>query len=634
MASSKEILNTLLDNGSVVPQEWIDSAYGMRGLTDELAEKAFLDRYGNIYPFVDADKILTPTLPSVSNVVEMLGIQDEVKSKSNPNPRKKEQVFIEDFPKKVKDWKEKTLKNSVYGKKGWETVKKIWQQAAHEQMLSNIAKARKDAVNDGLYAWYASLMWPRAWERLENTGDFKAKDMLMDIGGNALMSIPGAGVTGLLGKAGARVAPKAVAYFSGPGRNIFEGALKGAGRMSGNILGNAFAPFGQEAMDAALYDDSDEGMEHRADFSLGDAAIGTAINQGVNRGLMRMVGPLIDRYSAGGMARGGMLKARQFLENLGQSFRTKGDKFAEGVKANLSKPVAEAGELTSGGISAARRGVTPTVETITNEERQKAVIEQAVLDAIKRGEIKMLPEDLATGGVQSDIKAELYQQILDEMQKKGPNYDYGPEMATKLSKLFNEEGVGARVGDVFDIPENIAIDLSKTTGRDVGDNVMKAVLDENAVEEAIKRNPYDFVNYATWYGDKAGGATKSERILNLLNQALPAWGVNQLGTESASDALLSQTPAIKKALKEESEKTHQAPVKRKIASEILSMVSDPGDLTAEDQLYLKAIQDNPSVMTYGMPDPDENTKFKMWLLDRGNELLRGTSVFRPSFRAE
>ena len=358
MASSKEVLKEWLKQGNYLDDNSvIDSLYNMKAPTDELAEQRFLDMYGNAAPFDKADRIEEPTIPSMSNVIGILGL-DSLNNPVGKDARTKEQKFIEDFPKKTDRWKKKITNNNVYGERGWGTVKEIWKQAILDRMQADIAKARKEATDDGLYAKYASIMFPRSVEHIANTGDFSAKDILADLGENLAMAVPGSVFTGIAGKWLANVAPKAVKYFSAPSSNIVDGAVKGAGRIAGNLFGNAVVPVGAEAMDAAIYDDDDEGMEQRADFSAGDAAIGTAINQGVNRGLMRMAGPLIDRFSSGGLARGGMLKARQFLENLGQSFRQKGDDYAADVARRVGTPViAEAGEITPQGLRSVVHGV-------------------------------------------------------------------------------------------------------------------------------------------------------------------------------------------------------------------------------------------------------------------------------------
>lgn len=626
MASSKEVLKDWLKQGNYLDDSSvIDSLYNMNAPTDELAEQRFLDMYGNVEPFDKADRIEEPTIPSMDNVIAIIGLSDD--PKENKNPRTKEQKFIEDFPKKQADWKKKIVKNPVYGERGWETVKEIWKQAENQKMLADIAKARYDAVNDGtLSGFITRMVFPRATEHIANTGDFTTKDILADIAENAAMSIPGAAFTGLAGRGLARVAPRVVNWASKPAPGVVSSTLKGAGNMAGNIFGNAVVPFAAEGMDAAIYGDDDEGMEQRADFSLGDAVVGTAINQGVNRGIMRMAGPMIDRFSNGGLARGGMLKARQFLENLGQSFGKKGDDFANSVAVRLDSPVANAGEITEDAIQAARRGnaTDPAIAGITRDEMKKAVVDQAVLDAIKTGDITLKGKG-EINQVVSELKKDADNRSLDNLLN-------GQRVDEAVDALSIYNGGGIPVEKIFNIPEKITI-YGKPSDRT--SMFLRNAIDEKQIAETMARNPDAFINYATWHGQGPSSATVSDKVLNTLNQAVPAWGVNKYGSEGDATMLLSPFPATKKAIDESRKEVHEAPMKRKMtkgAADILKVVSDNGQLTEQDRKFLNAIAKNPDILKFGYPE--DSTAFKLWLIERGNSLLQGTSAFRPTFEAE
>ena len=623
MASSKEVLKEWLKQGNYLDDNSvIDSLYNMKAPTDELAEQRFLDMYGNAAPFDKADRIEEPTIPSMSNVIGILGL-DSLSNPVGKDARTKERKFIEDFPKKTDRWKKKITNNNVYGERGWETVKEIWKQATRDRMQADIAKARKEATDDGLYAKYASIMFPRAVEHIANTGDFSAKDILADLGENLAMTIPGSVFTGIAGKGIAKVAPKAVKYFSAPSSNIVEGAVKGAGRMAGNLFGNAVVPVGAEAMDAAIYDDDDEGMEQRADFSSGDAAIGTAINQGVNRGLMRMAGPIIDRFSSGGLARGGMLKARQFLENLGQSFRQKGDDYAADVARRVGTPViAEAGEITPQGLRSVVHGGSDIMsEGQSRQALEQALGEQAVLKAIDRGELTFQPKIAQSAsnwikgqGTSAELKKASTE--LDDAIKNGATQELITEAAmnTAIADAVSDKGTATPIRFLFSYPPY---------GIRGGDVPLTA----DVLKKVIEKNPAPIINYAAWHGN--GGAGKADRILNTLNQAIPAWAVNKYGSEGDADMLLSPAPSLKDALKESRQEVQDAPKKRKATADVLRIVSEGDSLTADDRKYLDAIAKNPDIMKIGYKDDPGG--FRLWLLERGNRLLQGTSVYRPTF---
>lgn len=654
MASAKEILNNWRDAGYVVPEEYVDSVYNMKALTDELAEKKFLDKYGSDMMFKNVDRVAEPTIPSMSGIIGVLGLADD--PKDGDGARTKEQKFIEDFPKKLAEWKKKIEKNPVYGKRGWETVKKIWQQASNQKMLSDIDKARYDAVNDGTISGFATrTLLPRVTEHIASTGDFTTKDILADIAENAAMAVPGGAFTGIAGKGLAKVAPRAVRYFSGPGKNIFEGAAKGAGRMAGNIYGNAVVPFAAEIMDAALYGDDDEGMEQRSDFSLGDAIVGTAINQGVNRGLMRMAGPMVDRFSQGGLARGGMLKARQFLEQLGVPFSKRGDDFAQDVAERVANPnIVEKGAATNEGIKYVTRGgdnLAPGAQS--QDALEQAVQARAVLDALNSGEINFDPkraQKTANDAWKNYVKA---QQANAENAQK-----FAKAQAREAQKTLDEfVNDGSKAADAMETElvfrsmdaDQIASDaadnlarakaLSGTTkAADVEDmffykNPEGVVYpSRETVRKVVEGNPADVVNYAAWHGKGDGAVGRKDRILNATNQDVPAWVINKYGTEGDATMLMAPFPETKKAIDENRQEVHEAPKKRKkaaAAADILKGMSIDEELTAQDRKFLSAIEKNPDILKFGYKE-DPNA-FRLWLLEKGNDLLQNYPAFRPTF---
>lgn len=625
MATAKELLEKAIDAGAWVPDSVI-SDYEAPALTDELAAKAFGDKYAGMSWAEGADSIEDPTIPSMANVIGILGIEDDPKEAKDA--RTKEQKFIDDFPKNLDKWKKKITDNNVYGKNGWKTVRELWRQATRDRMQEDIAKARKEATDDGLYAKYASIMFPRAVEHIANTGDFSSKDILADLGENLAMNIPGGAFTGIAGKGLAKVAPKAVKYFSGRGSNVLEGAVKGAGRMSGNMFGNAVVPFGAEAMDAAIYDDDDEGMEQRADFSAGDAAIGAAINQGVNRGLLRMGGPLIDSFSPGGIAEGGTEKFRQFLENLGRSFRQKGEDYAADVARRVNVPViAEAGEITPKGLrSVIHGGSDIATEGQSRQALEQALGEQAVLKAIDRGEIKFQPK-IAQGASNRNKRLD------NSIELKENLHDL--DLATMRGDIpgMTEKGMKTAISDAVSdkVTSTPVTDMFKTEYKD-GIRGGGVPLTADMLKKVIDKNPAQIINYAAWNGKGKGTVGKADRILNVLNQAVPAWGVNKIGSESDANLILSPLPNLKEALNESRQEVHEAPKKRKAAADVLRIVSEGDSLTADDRKYLDAIAKNPDIMKFGYKDDPDG--FRLWLLERGNRLLQGTSAYRPTFPVE
>lgn len=591
MATAKEIVENAIKNGVVFPDSVV-SDLNSPAITDEMAAKLFGEKYGGM-PFAEnSDEIEDPTIPDVGSVASALGLQDDPNDVKNP--RTKEQKFVEDFPKKISKWKKKIVDNKTYGERGWETVKEIWRTATLDKMEADILKSRKEELS-GAIPMVAEILAPRTMERIENTGDWKAKDMLADIAENAAMAIPGGAFTGIAGKGLAKIAPKVVRYFAAPGENIAEGVLKGAGRMAGNIFGNAVVPFASEGMDAAIYGDGDDGLEDRADFSSGDAAIGTAINQGVNRGIMRMAGPMLDRFTNGGLARGGMMKVRDFLENLGLPFSKRGDDFADAARLGVDAPIRSAGEVLDGDIEKAAKGASAEAGVQAEKARQE-IAEKEIVDAIDRGEIRLVPKSQWTAK-STDTKAGDF--IEKEMAKRANGY-------TRYD-----------VDDIFDVSDYLA--------KEPGNR-----LSEETLRGAIRTRFPEAYNYAIWHGSQNPSA--STRILNAINQGAPAWVVNKYGSESDADLLLANMPKVKAELNKARDEAHSAPKKRKASRDVLSIASNVEDLDDRDRKYIKAIAENPEIMTFGYPEDRDG--FNIWLLQRGNELLRGTSAYRPTFSVE
>lgn len=680
MANSKQVLEKLQKDKVIIPEELIDSAYGMKGLTDELAEKRFLDKYGNSALLSEVDPIEEPLLPTLKKIASILE-EDDPKGEGSKTAVDK---FIENFPKKRKAYEKAIKKDAKFGERGWDTVVETWKRASHDKMLEDIKKARRDATYDGLYAKFASVMWPRTVEHIANTGDYDYKDVLGDIAENLAMSVPGGIFSGIAGKGVAKVAPRVYKYFQGPGRNMLEGALKGAGRMSGNILGNAVVPFGAEAMDAAMYDDNSNGMEDRADYSVADAILGTAINQGVNRGIMRMAGPLVDRFSAGGLARGGSQKVRKVLETLGKSFKEQGDDFANNVRLTDGLNIRESGRVLPEDIKAYTRGLEST-DAISLNDADKAFIKSTILDRIDNGDItirdaktlakiseklderqhrqlekgikenadKLLKEESRKAEALARQGEALKKSSTARKQLEAATSDAERETLQKEIEKNNEVvknmidiqgNADYSIGLLKDNEALLKNRMEKNLGALGPGNVFKRTtppdaenfLSDALVYNTLGENMRDFTNYAKWHGKGAGTAGVSDHILNGLNQGLTAWGINKYGRGDHAKQLLSAAPGLKDALDETTEKVHKAPGKRKAAREVLEIVSSAGNLTPEDREFLGAIQKNPDIVTvgYGTPGSPESQRFKLWLLERGNQLLEGTSAYRPGFTVE
>ena len=342
-------------------------------------------------------------------------------------------------------------------------------------------------------------------------------------------------------------------------------------------------------------------MANRADYSVVDAGIWTAINQGVNRGIMRMAGPIMDRAFGGGMGRGGITRVRDFLENLGQPFSKKGDDFARSVMLESSAPIRNAGELLESDLERAARGASVNAAATTEAARQN-IAKRHALEAIDNGEIVAIPKSGRGAGKAAEIQEGGDVFLENEIAKKAAeNQRYGLEDILDYSGYLKAHPDGSG-------------------------------LSEKTLAATLSANLPEFYNSAIWHGAGAAKKGMADKTLNILNQAIPAWAVNKYGSDPDAGQVLAYFPETKKVLDEDRKKTHEAPKKRRASADVLKIVSDDSDLNDTDRKYLKAIAENPDIVTYGYPSDRDG--FNIWLLQRGNRLLRGTAAYRPSFVVE
>jgi hypothetical protein len=323
MAKPSEILATLREAG-LSPQ---DSAnvYALRsqldttkGITDALREKAFLDSFGDDVPVYIEDAEVEAPLPTFSTILSKLKIEND--DKNMKGGRSAIEKFIEDFPQKQKAWKKAIEGDPAFGERGWEFVKDAWKQASNDKMRADIETERKKALKgDDLVEkagmFLTKFFRPRAYEAWERGEDPTIKDQVGDFVESGLMAIPSGQYVGKASRILSKI-PKAGQYA--------QKAL--ANKAVGTVLGNAFAPFASEAMDAAMRGEDDPNTQ-RQDFSVGDALMGLATNLGVGFSLARFGGGAgrvatgeLTRSSQGGVSG----KARELVTNIGKSRAERG----------------------------------------------------------------------------------------------------------------------------------------------------------------------------------------------------------------------------------------------------------------------------------------------------------------------
>lgn len=316
MASVKEILNNRIASGEVIPDvDLVVKDYPAE--TDQIAFANIAEAFPDDFPDADVPKELT--FPSVSVIAkDVLGLKDDPKNMKGA--RTAEQKFIEDFPKKVNQFKKEVEGNEVFGKRGWATVKKVWQSALNDATEEQIRKDRKILAGEDIDGTMGALaraggfaskiFTPRQREALIEGRDPTWKDYVGDAIENGLMTVPTGGIVGAIGKTG-KYASKVL-----------------ANPVISNVVGNSAAPILTEAADAAMRGDNDPNTE-RSDFSLGDALWGAATNMGVKFGLLRggansarLLNQQLRRSAGGGDSP--MMKIAKILESADKTAAERG----------------------------------------------------------------------------------------------------------------------------------------------------------------------------------------------------------------------------------------------------------------------------------------------------------------------
>lgn len=512
--------------------------------TDELAADSLIAQFPNQFEGVKAagNKAVLPDLSTAASLVGLVDV------KGGPT---KEEQFIEQFPKKQKEWKDDIVADERLGKRGWKSIYETWKAASVSKMMRDIDDERKKAVDgEGWQKAGATLMkifTPRRYEAIVRGDDPSFTDTAGDIVENAAYMIPGA----TFGK-------------------IISGANKAANAAKFG-LGIASAPAIAEFFDATTRGDDDPNADRR-NFSWGDVLMGAATNAAVNRGIVRAMGGLYN--TALGTAQGGVRgKIRNFVDNIGKSSYQQG-------KDALAKAA-----------------------------------EDAKLPRVGEGQIS--PEILngGVGGVRS---------IGDAAGKQAEDFVKFSQIVDNLNYMPKMKK-GANINDVVDY-------LAETP-------------EAKSLVQRVLEGPYakDAMNLLR--GNKL---TPREKFDDIAQQALGTYVVNKYGSRRDADVMTRVLGGAASGLfsmageevdprfvqnftRQEHEDFENEENRKKVEKAIKGE-----ELSETDKKYIEIVKNNPSVMKVGYTpnDDPQGRKFKMWLLERGNKLLAGTGLVRPTWEAK
>lgn len=580
-----EILSSEIRQGIIRPGHKEYAVWDTTGgLTDELREANIYKQLGNTYRMRNAEVPEEPAIPTMDVVFTKLGIKDTKDKKAYEH-------FMEDFPKKANDYKSKLLKDPNWGERGWVTVRDLWRQAVPQYEQEKARKSREKEV--GIIE---KVMFPRSTERYISGQPIQGKDIALDAVENGAMAIPGSGWVGALGKIGR--AGNALSKFPRASR----------------VLGNAFVPVVSEIADDVAYDPG-EGMDDRADFSMGDALLGTAINQGADLAIQRMLTPTarIMTDIGGGASQG----VRDAVSQIGTSSRSRLKDAADANRQNIrstASAVISGGSPTEQGLKNLSRGEADETVKASRGAIKEAKEYGKILDLIDEGKIfpnnrEAIEHALDVGKRRAEFSSFLKQGHIYNLLKDADD----PKVREMLKQQLADEKL---------LQKNVAPQVRPS---EVINTSGISTEEKNLVNEVFKKNPdmyYNLFSDSKVASDFLVPSWK-EAVKDVATRNVAPYVQNKLGrTQWAAGLGNSIAPLAEAEHKESREKG------RKVAfSDVLSTVPTG----SEDEVFIKAVRDNPDVLTYGLNsgDPATDERFKIWLLKGGHKKISGLPGVRP-----
>ena len=461
-----------------------------------------------------------------------------------------------------------------------------------------------------------TIFAPRSLEAIQSGQAEGWKDALLskhgalDLGENVLMALPFGGWAGIISK-GARGAKAAKAAASA-------------------VLGAAAAPHAVEAMDWAAYHNTPEQNPDRAVYSEGDAFLGTGTN---------LVAPWV-------------------LGEIGNSmgkwlgYRNAGNEGAQGVSQktlDILKDMKKTGEWVKPSKESIE-AVSTINGTMAREEAAASVGATQFADASAK-EAQANSLRLQAGDLMESGKIVDNAPLIDYKLKEADKLD---EEAEKLRKKNMTKLEEARVSRAMEgAPRNDARDYieagflekrARDIEKDGLDDGMGMSVGE-LLELSKSSDKYkDKISDILRFGNEFQNANYMD-YLSLKNPALrqaadaaETWIVNKYGSKRDADLLTGQASRLLAAIdprlnmsnllaekKQEAVDRKVRDVQKSHAGRILSVDKT---LTEEDRYWLNKIQDKPSIVT-GIGEGN-SARFRNWFLLRGQDIMRGTSLFRPT----
>lgn len=461
-----------------------------------------------------------------------------------------------------------------------------------------------------------TIFAPRSLEAIQSGQAEGWKDALLskhgalDLGENVLMALPFGGWAGLLSK-GARGA-------------------KAAKDVASAVLGAAAAPHAVEAMDWAAYHNTPEQNPDRAVYSEGDALLGTGTNL-VAPWALGEIGTGMGKWFGYGNAanKGAPGVSQQTLDILKDMKKT-----GEWVKP--SEESIEAVRTINGTLSreeaAASVGATQFADASAKEAQANSlrlqagdlmksghIVDNAPLIKYKLNEADKLDKEAET--LRNKKMTKLDEARVSRAMEGAPRNDardyieagFLEKRASDIEKDLLDDGMEKSVGYLLELAKSSdkyndkISDIMRFGNEFQNANYMDYLTLKNpALKHADDAVKTLFVNK---YGSKRDADVLTGQASRLLAVINPSLNISNVLAEKKQEAVDRKLRDVQKSQ----------------AGQILSMDKT---LTDEDRDWLKKIQDNPSIVN-GIGEGN-SPRFRNWFLLRGQDIMRGTSLFRPT----
>lgn len=305
-------------------------------------------------------------IPTTAAVLGILKYSDTKDDKGNVTKTAQEK-FIEDYLKKPKAMVKDLEKNKGFGVKSADILKQAFRESLKDEEERQTQKAREEALNPSIgeepLGWALSkgmdLFGSNSKAAYSRGETPSIGDVAADVGGNALMMVPGAGYV-KLAKLGASKIPVATNVLSSIGSKAPR-----ASRVAQGVFGNSVAPVGAEAL---KYGGDALDADRDAQFNVYNAALGALTNFGVNDILLRKAGQFNKMMMDNQAGRAATKETREALKGTADD-KIKAKDILQAFVVN------KMGDGTAINYAAGRLGITPATLKSINED--KAHVEEA-----------------------------------------------------------------------------------------------------------------------------------------------------------------------------------------------------------------------------------------------------------------